>query len=358
MDAVALMPSTPQAPGWISVRHLQHMVARGGAAGLPMDELLAEAGLSRGQLGDADGLVPLAALEAMFAALSRRYADPLIGLHLASDIQPATFGAIGLIFQACATFADVLDVAVRFSGLLSNIGRTSVVHAPGLVEVRWECLAGSELFRRQATDYVLGAFVVLARLLVPASESHLRMVHFPHGRPPDPERSREYFAFFRVPVHFDRPQASVVLGADVLKLRMQHGDAFLKELLERHAQQLLRAREQAASLPDDVRRLLTALLLAGVPTRDMIATQLGMSSRSLHRKLQDAGTSYRHLLDQVRLDLARARLGQADASISALAEQLGFSSPQAFLRWFRQHTGMTPGEFRKQQPEHGDGRPD
>lgn len=335
--------------GWISMRHLQHMVARGEAAGIRVDELLDEAGLSRGRLADADGLVPLTAVEAMFAGLSRRYADPLIGLHLASDIQPATFGAIGMIFQACTTFSDVLDVAVRFSGLLSNIGRTSVVHAPGLVEVRWECLAGGPAFRRQAGDYVMGAFVVLARLLVPESERLLRSVNFPHPRPDDAARSREYFDFFRVPVHFDRPLASVVLSAEALKLRLHHGDALIKDLLERHAQELLRQRAQARSLPDDVQRLVAAMTLDGIPTRDMVAQQLGVSSRSLHRKLQEAGTSYREILDSVRLRLAHERLLGSSDSIADIAACLGFSSHQAFLRWFRDCTGHTPGEFRKRQ---------
>jgi len=312
-----------------------------------MNELLEAAGLAKASLTDADGLVPMTAVESMLSALSRRYADPLIGLHLASDIQPATFGAIGYICQACNTFSDVLDVMTRYNGLLSNIGTTSVAFSPGTADVRWECSTGGEAFRRQATEYVLGAFVVLARLLLPEEKNLLKAVNFTHGRPDDPDRIREYFSFFQCPVYFSRPIASVVIPGHILKVKMHHGDAFIKDLLERHALNLLRQREHTASLTDSVRHLIEAMIIDGVPTKDMIALQLGTSARSLHRKLQEAGTSYQQILDEVRLDIAHQRLDESTNSINDIAEHLGFSSHQSFLRWFKQNTGSTPGEYRK-----------
>lgn len=336
--------------GWISVRHLQHMVARGDAAGLRMDELLAEAGLSRGSLADADGLVPLTAVETMLTALTHHYADPLLGLHLADNIQPPAFGAIGLVFQSCTTLADALDVVVRYNGLLSNIGNTALAFGPGTVEVRWECSAGGEIFRRHATEYVLGVFTVMASLLLPHGQEHfLQSVNFAHARTDAPAHMREYFTFFSCPVYFGRPHSSLVMPASALKLKLRHGDALLKEVLEQHAQNLLRRRQQPAAPADAVKRLVAAMLVDGVPTKDMVAEQLGMSARSLHRRLQEAGTSYRAVFDEIRLTRARTQLRASTDSINTIAGMLGFSSHQAFLRWFRQSTGQTPGEYRKQK---------
>lgn len=332
---------------WISARHLQHMMARGEAAGLAMNELLEAAGLNRTSLADADGLIPVTAIESMLAALARRHGDPLIGLHLASDIQPATFGAIGYICQACSTFGDVLDVVTRYNGLLSNIGTTSMAFHPGTVELRWQCSTGSAEFRRQATSYVLGAFVVLARLLLPEEKNLLKAVHFTQARPDDARQVREYFSFFRSPVYFGKAQDAVLIPASALQAKMHHGDAFIKDLLERHALALLQQREQPLSLTDSVRQLLGAMIIDGVPGKAVIAQQLGTSTRSLHRRLQEAGSGYQHILDQVRLEMACARLGESTDSIHAIAEQLGFSSHQSFLRWFRQQAGSTPGAYRK-----------
>jgi AraC-like DNA-binding protein len=334
--------------GWVSARHLQHVVARAEAAGVPMDELLAEGGLDKAQLADAEALIPVSAIEAMFAAVSSRYSDPLMGLHLAGDIQPATFGAIGYLMQACTTLGDALEVVTRYNGLLSNIGKTSLVRSPGAVRICWECSAGSPGLRRQVTEYVLGSFVALLRLLLPERAELLQAVHLMHGRPEDAELAREYFSFFKCPVYFAKPVSAIVVASGALQARLHHGDAFLKEVLDRHAQNLLRQRELHASLPDAVRHLVTAMIIEGVPTKDMVAAQLGLSGRSLHRKLQDLGTGYREILDQVRLELAQARLREEADSVSRIAGQLGFHSHQAFMRWYKQSTGRTPGEHRKE----------
>lgn len=341
-------PAKTPAAGWVSARHLQHMIARGEAAGVRVDELLDEAGLARARLADADGSVPLSAIESILAVVSERYADPLMGLHMAHAIQPATFGAVGYILQTATSFADVLDVMTRYNGFLSNIGKTSVTFEPGTVHLRWECLAGSPLLRRQATEYVLGAIAVLSRLLLPEEKQLLTAVHFAHARPDGAELTREYFEFFKCPVHFDKPISAVIVPASVLKTRLRHGDAFMREVIERHAQTLLRQREQSASLTEQIRHLIGAMIIDGVPSKEMVAQQLGISGRSLHRKLEELGTGYRQLLDEVRLGIAQSNLTGGDDSINQIAERLGFHSHQAFLRWFKQSTALTPGEYRKQ----------
>lgn len=333
---------------WISARHLQHFIARGQAAGLSVDDWLKEAGLEKSSLADAEAVVPVSAMESLLATLSAHYDLPLIGLHLANDIQPATLGPLGHIAQACSNFGDVLEMMVRFNGLLSNIGRLSLQHHPGTVEVCWECLAGSEAFQRVSREYVIGAFVVLGRFLLPEHRDLIRSVNFPHSRPRNADHSRGYFTFFRCPVYFDRPTSSVLIPARLLDIRMPHGDAHIKHLLEQHAERTIRERELEHSLSDEVRHLIRSMLMDGNPTKAMVATQLGMSSRTLQRKLDESGTSYRDLLHRVRLELAREYLNTRSISVDTVAGRMGFASRQAFLRWFKQSTGYTPSQFRKE----------
>lgn len=335
--------------GWISVRHLQHMIGRGEAAGLRFDDLLGEAGLSREQLVDGEGRVPLVVIETVLSAISERYPDPLIGLHAAHDFQPAAFGPLGHILQACTTFSDALEMAVRYRGLLSNIGHSSLQRLPGEVRIGWDCVVGGPALRRQATEYVFGIVTAMSRLLLPGKPL-LQSVHFMHSRAEAPEAAREYFAHFNCPVYFDRPESCLVFPVSAMQLRLPHGDALMKDLLERHARTLLAEREQPRSLTDEVRHLIQAMIIEGVPMRDRVAEQLGMSGRSLHRKLIEAGSGYRELLDDVRLALAQQRLRDSGDSVTVIADFLGFNSHQAFLRWFKQTSGgQTPGQFRKAQ---------
>jgi AraC-like DNA-binding protein len=336
----------PTALKWISARHLKHFIAQTESAGVDINDLLDEAGIVRDRLADPDYPVPVSAIELMISAAMRERDDPLLGLRMARNLQPAALGPLGFLAQSCATFADVLEMISRYSGLLSNIGRTSVVRHPGEVEIRWDCLAGGRLFRQQASEYVLGIFVVTARLLMPGRKDLPVAVNFMHRRPASPEHARQYIAFFQCPVYFDRPITSITLPAHTLQAKLRHGDAFMKEMLERHAANLLRQRNVASSLRDEVRHLIRALMIDGTPAKNAVAGQLGMSERSLHRRLGESGSSYRELLDEVRLEVATEQLKSSTESTTEISERLGFSTRQAFLRWFKQSTGQTPGEFR------------
>lgn len=338
--------ATSPDPAWVSARHFQHILRQAGIAGVPAETLLEAAGLPRTRLQDADGIIPLSAVEQLLAALDRHPAGIMAGLRLAQDIEPATFGALGLLLQSCTTLAEALEALVRFNGLLSNIGTTSLAFGPGSVTLNWHCTAGSPAFRRHATEYVLGSFVVFARLLLPDHAELPRAVHFVHAQPAGTDARRDYFSFFRCPVFFGEATSGVTIPAGLLNARLPHGDAALNALLQQHTLNLLQARSHPSRLQDDVRRLILVMMSRGIPTRDLVARQLGTSERSLHRHLQEAGTSFRALLDDARLDVARQQLAEGTNTVSDVAERLGFGSHQAFLRWFKHLTGMTPGEFR------------
>jgi AraC-like DNA-binding protein len=72
-----------------------------------------------------------------------------------------------------------------------------------------------------------------------------------------------------------------------------------------------------------------------------------MSARTLRRRLQEAGTSYREVLDATRCELARRYLSDASLPVGAVSFMLGFAEPSTFHRAFKRWTGMTPAQFRK-----------
>jgi AraC-like DNA-binding protein len=84
----------------------------------------------------------------------------------------------------------------------------------------------------------------------------------------------------------------------------------------------------------------------GDVTLHVVAQDLGKSSRSLQRQLGARRTSHRELVDEVRREIALARLGDSEESIVAVAHDLGFTTPQSFYRAFSRWTGMTPLAFR------------
>ena len=110
-------PSPAPADAWVSMRHMQRAMVFMKAQGMACDELLQQGGLTHEQLADGDRMVPLSAVEAILSAAQRRHDDPLLGLRMADDIQPATLGALGFVLQACSTVGDLVDV-LAFDGLV------------------------------------------------------------------------------------------------------------------------------------------------------------------------------------------------------------------------------------------------
>jgi len=99
-----------------------------------------------------------------------------------------------------------------------------------------------------------------------------------------------------------------------------------------------------------VKRVLHEVLRTDDAQVDLVAKRLGLTGRSLQRRLKDEGTSFQTVREEVRRELARRYLddGLAIAEISFL---LGFSEPSAFFRAFKRWTGETPVAHRQRRAE-------
>ncbi|MEE9265906.1 MAG: helix-turn-helix transcriptional regulator, partial [Gammaproteobacteria bacterium] len=99
-----------------------------------------------------------------------------------------------------------------------------------------------------------------------------------------------------------------------------------------------------------VRARLTEQLSSGHATQNSVADALHMSLRTLQRRLNDEGTSYKGLLDETRRELAAHYMAETHRSINEITYLLGFSEPSNFSRAFRRWTGKSPSAYRAQSP--------
>jgi len=106
--------------------------------------------------------------------------------------------------------------------------------------------------------------------------------------------------------------------------------------------------EEGEGLAVKLELLLTEVLGVGgfLPSASLLAELIGMSPRSLHRGLSAQGVSYQKILDQVRLVQSVELLRKTDASVKEVAEQVGYSGANNFIRTFRRLKGVTPGAYR------------
>ena len=317
------------------------------AHGLQLDELQAEAGISPEQLSNPDGWLPAASIERLVHAALRRTQNPLLGLTISQRASPASFGVVGYIMQTCSCLQDAMQMINRYERLISDIGFTSLRHEPGIALWCWDCKTSDPVFLRQATEYILVAWASLVRLIRVRDTPALLAVHLRHEPPANPALLAQYHAVFRCPVLFNQPESALVLAASALTLPLSNANASLQETLEQHARNLLQQRKTETTLREQAKAQLYILLRQGNASRELLAEQLGMSSRSLHRQLQKEGSNYRDIIDELRFEQAQQYLRSKGYTIDDISQRLGFQESQSFIRWFRRLSGCTPGEFQR-----------
>jgi AraC-like DNA-binding protein len=162
---------------------------------------------------------------------------------------------------------------------------------------------------------------------------------------PPPPYADQYAAATGVHTSFDRPFNAVVMPRRHLGAPVRSAEPVMAELCRRQCEKLLthmrdrrglagRLREQLLRAPGDF------------PAIERIASQFGLSERTLRRRLQEEGTSYRTLIDEVRLELARTYLTSTQLPVTEIAALLGYDDPANFRRAFKRMQRQSPAGYR------------
>lgn len=314
-----------------------------------MQRLYRESNFKEEWLTHPDGWLSTRLVEPLMRRGIDLIGDPLVGLHASTHITLTSFGIMGFIAQTSSTLRDLIAVSQRYERLISDIGTTLLSHEPGTSFWQWECTLSDPVLNRHATECILAVWVErmsLIRKLRPESILAVRLKH----AIPDSSLLPDYEAFFGCQVLFDQEASGLIIPTSLLSEPLSLSDPTLHQTLAQHAQQLLQTRQSKNTIVEQAREALKQLLAQEVsPDREMLAKKLGMSGRNLHRKLEEESTSYRDLLDELRLQTACTALAEKELPIETIAIQTGFQESQSFIRWFKRLKGVTPGEYRAQQ---------
>lgn len=331
---------------------IQQILEQVSHLGFPVEMATELLGQHAEQVADPNGWLPLERLESLLHRALGYFNDPLVGLRMSRTAGPAVFGTVGYLTQACSTLDEAFQATTRYERLISDFGTTSLRYEPGVVFCCWDCQSRDPLFVRHACEYLLGSWMIrLIQLVALPKSGAVQAVWFRHAPPEDPALLAEYEAVFQCPVHFNQPLCALLIPAPIMNLPLRHPNPDLRETLERHAHLLLDKINTRPSLVEVVRARLRHLLMQGQASRDVLAEQMGMSGRHLHRQLQSAGSSYREIMDELRFEIAKASLQDPKLLLEDIAPRLGFQETSAFTRWFRTVAGQSPSEFRRSRQQ-------
>jgi AraC-like DNA-binding protein len=148
-------------------------------------------------------------------------------------------------------------------------------------------------------------------------------------------------------VEFGATSDEATFAASARGLRLLDADPHLNEILVRYCEEALASRgASASSVRANVENAITPLLPHGRPTVGTVSRRLGMSTRTLARRLAAEGLTFARVLDELRADLALRYLGEQDLSMSRIAWLLGYQEVSAFTHACRRWTGKSPTEIR------------
>jgi AraC-like DNA-binding protein len=321
-------------------------LARVRASGGDVDGLIARFDLPATAETDPDCVLPLPALHGFLEAAEEEAADPFLGLRMAVNFPRGIYGIVEFIARNSSTVAEGLRRIVAYASLMTN--RVSITFEErdgvGVVEhkIPGEPLANG----RHGNEFFISAIVLQARELSGAPCLPNR-VWFAH---PAPEDVSELVRHLGTPdIRFGVGANGVELDASILALPIRSADAALLTFLDRQAKSAIELAPAVSAFLDQVRRAIREQMERvgrGVPTLEGVAKSLGVSPRTLQRRLGEESCSFRDAVESVREELARRYLADPAMGMGEIAFRLGYSEVSAFLRAFKRWTGVTPSQFR------------
>jgi AraC-like DNA-binding protein len=311
------------------VRALEHVPGA-------LDRFFAATDLTAPMVADPEARVSAAQFCVAWSEAVRLFGDPALALTIAQHTPAGAFGVVEYVCRSAPTVREALEQWVRYLGILDAAVEVGLVDAGDGVALR--VLVESEA-PAPASHELCFALVALHARRMTDGQCEPRRVRFTHAGPEG--QAARYREFFGAPVEFDAEATELVYPRASLGLALSTADPNLLAILLPAAEELREKRAVSATMTDHARRALRVALCHDDAQLEGLARRLGMTVRSLQRRLRDEGTSFQALRDETRKALAERYLGEGH-SLAEISFLLGFSEPSAFFRAFKRWTGSTP----------------
>lgn len=281
---------------------------------------------------------------ALLAKLAQLDATPALGLAIGKNISVQDCGVLGYLFKTSRNIGDALKCFKRFQGLIYAGSQADLVvldeHSVSLV---WEPDFG---YSSQISDaLLLSAMVNIVRELIHPEQLNLSCVSFTQEIP---EADFElYQEFFNCQVKERQAKLSLSFSRYDLAINIPHVDSTLHHILGQQAEELLKHLPESDDFLVRLRDTLIRCLHEGFADARIVAKQMGLSERTLHRRLKSKHRLYRDVLKEIRKSMAIRYLGEPKLTLPEIALLLGYSEQSTFSRAFKEWYGLAPLQYKK-----------
>ena len=338
--APARASSRPKAEPTLSIR-LVWPVLR--ALKLDAQEVEPLAGVTLRAPVDPDTRLPHAVVRDLFERGVARSNDPLLGLRAGESLEPGDLGVLEYAARDCGTLRGALECVRRYLGLVDDAVVASLEETGDTAIWKLSAIDGAAQ-PPCSNDFQLACWATLSKRIT-GSDPLLLEAQFAHDKT---DYAAEYARLFRCSVTFNAVDNALVFPRAQLDTELKGNRPAPAGGYAVYAEEARSQLESRQGKAERVREILLSQLRTGNTDMRAVARSLATPAATLRRQLEQEGTSFGELLDEVRRFLSTKYLGDPALALTEVAFLLGFSSMPAFHKAFRRwHPGRTPSDFRQ-----------
>ena len=314
------------------------------AEGVPIDEALTKFRLSKAAISSPLTRVSVNQILDCYRYADQRSRDPHFSYHAGLSLHVSAYGMFGFAILSSMNYRQTVQFAVQYQRLATPMAAIDFKEHDGVGIWVFTPFSNPRVDARLykfIVEMQFGIALSLHRDVMGPSFA-ARELHVTYRAPAD---AAHYPNIFGVPVQFEQSNNALLFDAGWLDGTPKLGNQITHSTVLALCDAQIEEFKLRLGLAGKVRQALMMNLMRPI-TFDEIANSLNMSPRTLRRKLHSENTSFRRVVDGLRMDMAIRYLRDTDLTVEDIAEVLGFSDAANFRHAFRRWTKAAPHEFR------------
>ena len=311
--------------------------------GVDKDALLQSVGIDPESPVDPSHMISDAEYYAFLERLAAVEPNPTtIPLRAGAAMRCDDYGAFGLAYKSAPHLRGSYERSNRYARVLTSVATYTLEEVPQGAYVHLHREGERRLGMRLSNEATIASITSISREVSSKSFTPIE-VYFKH---PAPDTITAHEAYFGCLVHYESDRDALLVSTETLQTPNKLGDETIARFFDMHLEEEVSKLEAERSLDYRVRNLISRALSEGVPAISDIARDLGMSGRTLQRRLAEEGYTFLTLVEESRRQLAERLLQQTAYSLAEVAFMTGYSEQSAFNRAFKRWSGQTPRSYR------------
>lgn len=300
--------------------------------GARLNDLCEAIGISISDLGDSEFKVPFQQSALTWEYCVKQTKDNLLGLHLGETATMSVLGLVGNLMQSCPNLLSAFETMTHYIDLATDMIQFEVKKTSSEIILMYNpaplYLSAYPVSARQSVEQSMAGTLHVFSLLSERKIKPLRAT-FKHKRGGD---LSEYHRALCGDVQFSQPGNHLVFSKEVLHAPVVSHDKSLVAFFEKILQE--KKSLHKLTLTEKIKQLMRTDFQGHIPTLEAVATRLNMTSRTLQRKLESEGVSFRLIINGVQKETAD-ELFKRKGNVNQIANLLGYSDPSAFRRAYK-----------------------